>query len=321
MNWNLRALRFNLTKATSKMMKHLYRYICACALLAATLTGCHENYITYHDAEYVMFADTAKTYVVREDIPSFEIPIASTLACDYDRNFAVEVVTSASTAVLGRDFTLESNNFTIPAGERVGYVKVIGNIDNLKSRQEADITLRLVMPDKLVMPLYGDETIVHMRRLHKFHRDDFTGWAVVSSMFLYEYSMTRRYQRLIQTSADPDDENGVILHGFMADGYDVRISFDDETNPVNPFISMPSDQVVSDEASMFGMVHGDNHILIETSNQGPSYFFSHEKVAVLVNRYYVQKIGEEVGTVGHFLNEIDWVSDEEAERLKREDGM
>ncbi|MCQ2145133.1 MAG: DUF4984 domain-containing protein [Bacteroidales bacterium] len=303
------------------MMKELIKYICAAVLLAASLTGCHENYITYHDNEYVMFADTAKMYVVREDIPSIEVPIASTVACDYDRNFAVEVVTSSSSAVLGRDFTLESNNFTIPAGERVGYVKVTGNMDNLKSRQEVDITLRLVMPDRLVMPLYGDETIVHLRRLHKFHREDFTGWAVVSSMFLYEYSMTRRYQRLIKTSADPEDENGVILHGFMADGYDVRIAFDDETDPVNPSITMPSDQVASDEASIFGMVHGDNHILIEGSNQGPSYFFSYEKIAVLVNRFYVQKIGNDVGTVGHFLTEIDWVSDEEAERLKREDGM
>lgn len=290
-------------------------------LLVASLSGCKENYITYHDNEYVMFADTAKMYVVREDIPSFEVPIASTVACSYDRNFAVEVVTSASTAVLGRDFTLESNNFTIPAGERVGYVKVIGNVENLKSRQEVDITLKLVMPDRLVMSLYGDETIVHIKRLHKFHRDDFTGWAVVSSMFLYQYSLTNTYQRLVRTSADPDNENGIIVHDFMADGYDVKMAFDDETDPVNPAVTMPSDQVASDESSVFGMVHGDNHILIETSNQGPSYFFSHERVAVLVNRFYVQKIGEEVGTVGHFLTEIDWVSDEEADRLRREDGM
>jgi hypothetical protein len=33
---------------------------------------------------------------------------------------------------------------------------------------------------------------------------------------------------------------------------------------------------------------------------------------------YVENLGEPVGTVGHFYNIMEWVSDEEAERLKRE---
>ena len=32
-------------------------------------------------------------------------------------------------------------------------------------------------------------------------------------------------------------------------------------------------------------------------------------------------MGVNVGTVGHFYNIIEWVSDEEAERLQREEGM
>lgn len=295
--------------------------IVAAASLALACVACKENYITYHDGEYVMFADTAKVYVVREDIVSFDVPIVSTVACDYDRSFAVEIIDSSSDAVEGRDFVLESPNFVIPAGERVGYVTVKGNHETLPSRSELSFDLKLVMPDWLVMPLYGDKTTVHMKKTCKFNRENYTGWAMITSLFLYQYSITGDYQRLVRTSADPDDDHGVIIHDMFADGFDIKIRFDDESDPENPAVITLPRQVANEEGPVFGMVHGDNHILIDTSNQGPSYFFSCSKVAVLVNRFYVENIGDEVGTVGHFMTEIDWVSDEEAERLKREDGM
>ena len=36
---------------------------------------------------------------------------------------------------------------------------------------------------------------------------------------------------------------------------------------------------------------------------------------------YVENLGVPVGTVGSFYNIMEWVSDEEAERLKKEEGM
>jgi hypothetical protein len=36
---------------------------------------------------------------------------------------------------------------------------------------------------------------------------------------------------------------------------------------------------------------------------------------------YVENLGVPIGTVGHFYNVMEWISDEEAERLKRESGM
>lgn len=294
-------------------------YIIAPLLFALMCAGgCKEHYITYQDNEYVLFADTAKVYVVREDMPYFEVPVTSTVICDYDRNFAVEVLDPLSTAVESRDFRLESNNITIPAGKNTAYVKVYGNYDNLPQEKDLDLALGLVIPQDLVMPMYGTKTIAHIRKTCKFKRQDYTGWALVSSMFLYQYSITGNYQRLIYTQADPDNENGVILKNFLTDGYDVKIFFDDETDPANPAVGMAPDQVASDEAQIFGMVHGDNHILMECSNMGPSYYFCFKHVAILINRFYVQDVGENIGTVGHFLTEIMWISDEEAQRLKNE---
>lgn len=299
-----------------------YIIIIGMAILSALMTqGCKEKYVVYDDKEYVMFADTSFLYVVREDIPVYDLAVASTVSRPYDRTFAVEVVDASSTAVEGRDFTLESYNFTIPANELVGKVHIRGCFDNLDSEDQKAIAFRLVIPDRLLMPLYGDETIVRMQKTNKFKRENFTGWAVVSSMFLYQFSLTGSYQRLIHTVADPENENGVILENFLHDGYDVRIVFDDDSDPASPKVYTPEGQVLSNEAEVFGTVHGDNHILIGDSTLAASYFLGHANIAVLVNRMYVQKIGEEVGTVGNFMTEIDWVSDEEAERLKREEGM
>ena len=73
-------------------MKHKFRYIAISFLAAAVLTGCKENYVTYDDAEYVMFADTMATYPVRMDVEYFSIPVVSTVVRDYDRTFGVEVI-------------------------------------------------------------------------------------------------------------------------------------------------------------------------------------------------------------------------------------
>lgn len=295
--------------------------VMAVVLSSLFMQGCKERYITYDDKEYVMFADTAQLFIVREDILSYELPIASTVATPYDRHFAVEVLDESSTAVEGRDFTLDSYNFTIKAGERASCVRINGLFDKLDTEKQPAISFRLVVPEDLVMPLYGDRTILRMQKTNKFKRENFTGWAVVSSMFLYEFSLTGAYQRLIHTVADPDNENGVILESFLADGYDVKIVFDDDTDPASPKVYTPQGQILSSEDMVFGTIHGDNHILVGDSSQRASYFLGHANIAVLVNRMYVEKIGSEVGTVGHYLSEIDWVSDEEAERLKREEGM
>jgi hypothetical protein len=81
---------------------------------------------------------------------------------------------------------------------------------------------------------------------------------------------------------------------------------------------MDKDQVLSDEASVFGQILGDNHILGDDSPYYTSYFNSCQRFAVLWLHVYVEDLGTPIGTVGNFYNVLEWVSDEEAERLKRE---
>ena len=43
------------------------------------------DYLTYSDAEYIMFADTAAFYPVQKDVDYIKVPVVSTVKRDYDR--------------------------------------------------------------------------------------------------------------------------------------------------------------------------------------------------------------------------------------------
>ena len=93
-------------------------------IAAAAVWSCKEQHTLYSDAEYVMFADTASINMVQEGTQTFTVPVASTVACDYDRNFGVEIIDRKSNAIEGLHYRLESNTITIKAGERAGNVTV-----------------------------------------------------------------------------------------------------------------------------------------------------------------------------------------------------
>ena len=87
-------------------------------LLGAFFTACQEDNVKVMDREYVLFQDTLSfNPVLADENYSFSIPVTSTVACDYDRTLAVEIIDKGSTAVEGRDYRLESNTVTIPAGK------------------------------------------------------------------------------------------------------------------------------------------------------------------------------------------------------------
>ena len=145
---------------------------------------------------------------------------------------------------------------------------------------------------------------------------------MVTSLLLYNYPRIDNpdYQRLIRTELHPNEPNAVLLHDAFYDGYDVTLRFSTEDRD-EQFVSVDEDTVLSDEQSVFGQTNGDNRILGESSAQHVSYFSSCQRFAALWLRVYVKDLDTTVGTVGYFYNVFEWVSDEEAERLKREEGI
>lgn len=284
------------------------------------LLSCKEQYTTYSDAEYVMFADSLSTNMVEKSNSRFTVPIASTVARDYDRTFGVEVVDAGSNAVEGKHYRIISNTVTIPAGKTAANVEVEGIYDNIGATDSLGFRLRLVMNSALKWDLYKDSdmTKVVMYKSCPYDRNNFTGYAVLSSLLLRDYpGENSSYQKVVYTEAHPTEPDMIIIRDAFYNGYDVTLTFDG-ADPAEPRITMDSDQVLSDEASVFGQILGDNHILGDDSPIYTSYFNSCQRFAVLWLHVYVEDLGQMIGTVGHFYNILEWISDEEAERLKRE---
>ena len=306
-------------------MKDIRKYllVAVVAMVALSTTSCNEEYTTYTGPEYVMFADSLSTNMVLAGGEAFTVKVASTIKCDYDRTFGVEVVDKGSNAIEGVHYTLESNSVTIPAGEMAAEVRVRGNYEKIEAADSLGFVLRLVLPEQLEWDLYpnGSQTKVVMYKSCPFDMNNFTGWCVMTSLLLYNYpGENLSYQRLVKADLHPTEENTIILRNCFYDGYDVKMRFD-ASNPAEPKITMDEDQMLSDEASVFGMIHGDNKLLGTTSPYNVSYFNSCQRFAVVWLYVYVKKMGAMVGTVGDFYNVFEWVSDEAAERLQREEGM
>ena len=267
-----------------------------------------------------MFADSISTNLVQNDGGRFKVAVASTVAKKYDRTFGVEIVDAGSNAIEGVHYRLLTSSVTIPAGKLAADVEVEGIYDNIEATDSLGFKLRLVMNEKLKWNLYKDSdmTKVVMYKSCPFDRNNFTGYAMLSSVFLRDYpGEGNSYQRVVYTEPHPTESDMIIVRSALYNGYDITLRLHGE-DPYQPLITMDKDQVISDEASVFGQILGDNHILCDDSPYYESYFNSCQRFAVLWLHVYVEKLGETIGTVGHFYNILEWISDEEAERLKNE---
>ncbi len=295
-------------------MKQIFKYIAMSFVAAMALNACQERYVQYEGAEYVMFADTLAVYPVMEGADEFSIPVVSTVARDYDRTFGVEVLDKLSNAIERKHYSLESNTITIKAGETRADVKVRGHFENIGEADSLGFALQLVMNEELVMPLYGKQTKAVLMKTGKFDRSKFTGYCVLSSMFLQNYSQTGEYNRLIYTEPHPTLKNTVICRNWIKDGYDVELTFNDE-DPLMPIVTMAR-TVASDQGSFFGTAYGQwgDKLYVRSSNLAQSIFYPLGGYLYIWTELSV----DEYGIVGNFYNVMQWVTDEEAERIKRE---
>ena len=294
-------------------MKQIFKYIAMSFVAAMALNACQERYVTYDGAEYVMFADTLAVYPVMEGADQFSIPVVSTVTRDYDRTFGVEVLDKLSNALERKHYSLESNTITIKAGETRTDVKVRGHYNNIGEADSLGFALQLVMNDELEMPLYGKQTKAVLMKTGKFDRSKFTGYCVLSSMFLQNYSQNGEYNRLIYTEPHPTLKNTVICRNWIKDGYDVELTFNDE-DPLMPIVTMAR-TVAGDQGSFFGTSYGQwgDKLYVRSSNLAQSIFYPLGGYLYIWTELSV----DEYGIVGNFYNVMQWVTDEEAERIKR----
>ena len=295
-------------------MKQIFKFIAISFAAVMAFSACQERYVTYDGDEYVMFADTLAVYPVMEGAEEFSIPVVSTVVRDYDRTFGVEVIDRLSNAIERKHYSLESNTITIKAGETRADVKVRGHYENIGEADSLGFALQLVMKDELVMPLYGKQTKAVIMKTGKFDRSKFTGYCVLSSMFLQNYSQNGGYNRLVYTEPHPTLNNTIICRNWLKDGYDVELTFNDE-DPLMPVVTMAR-TVAGDQGSFFGTSYGQwgDKLYVRSSNLAQSIFYPLGGYLYIWTELSV----DEYGIVGNFYNVMQWVTDEEAERIMRE---
>ena len=295
-------------------MKQILKYIVMSFVAAMALNACQERYVQYEGAEYVMFADTLQIYPIQENAETFSIPVVSTVKRSYDRTFGVEVIDKSSNAIERRHYSIESNTVTIKACETRADVRVRGHFANIGDADSLGFTLQLVMKDELVMPLYGNQTKAVLMKTGPFNIEKFTGYCVLSSMFLQQYNQVGGFNRLVYTEPHPTMKNTIICRNWLKDGYDVEMTFNDE-DPLLPVVTMER-AVASDQGSFFGTVYGEwgDKLYVQSSALAQSIYYPLGGYLYVWTEISV----EEFGVVGHFYNVMEWVSDEEAERIMRE---
>lgn len=297
------------------MKKNILLGIVASFAMLATFTGCHEEYTLYQGNEYIMFADTLTVLGVENSEGIFDIAIAATTVSDKDRTVAVEVIDKYSNAIEGLHYTIESNTVIIKAGEMVGNLRIKGIAENLTVDYDPEIMLHLITGEEHHWDLYSaDTTRVVLRKVCPFDINAFSGYAMITSTFLYNY--VGSYNRLIQTEVDPTEENTIIMKDFYYDGYDVKLRFTAD-DPLNPLIEM-DDQPLVTTGEAFGTVYGDGMLHIYQPTNYVSYYSACEKFIYQYITLWVPGMAAGTNTVGTFIHAIEWISDDEARVLKNQ---
>ncbi len=300
------------------MRKLLIGYIAALAALSG-LAGCEQDKVLYKGPNYLMFSDTLYTYGVQENNEVFNVPVSATVSADYDRTFAVEVIDKESNAVEGKHYKLLSNTVTIKAGEMAANVEIKGIYENIGIADSLGFSLRLIIPDAETWSMYGTGAKVVLQKVCPFDINSFTGYCKVSSSFFGGTDIPNQNttMRLITSDIVEDEENTIVLHGLYYDGYDTKITFS-RKDALEPLVEM-KEQPCGTTGEAFGTIYGDGKLLMSQPAQYTSYYSTCENfVFQYVGISVDNKDGSLYGTVGTFVNIIEWISEAEAEKLKEQ---
>lgn len=296
------------------MKKNILTIIVAFVAVVFWFTGCKPEYTTYSGPNFIMFSDTLYEMAVVDNDTYFDVPVVATRACDYDRNIAVEVVDAGSNAVEGKHYSIESNTVTIKAGELRANVRVKGYHKNLEVSDSLGFELKLIVPEEAQWDLYGTKANVLVKKACKLDINAFVGPCVVSSTYIMNYMQVDKI--LTRSELCPDEENTIIIKDYFFKGYDAKIKFEDG-DVYNPLIRM-DDQRFAPTADAFGTKYGDGYIHMYQPTAYTSYYSACEKFIFQYMTLYVPGMSELENTVGTFVNAVEWISEDEAEKLKRE---
>ena len=280
------------------------------ALLGLVFVGCENERPIYEGRNFIMFSSESHTLGIINDEEWFEIPVSASRTSDHDRHIGVEVVAAESSAIEDMHFVVESHTLTIKAGELATAVRIKGISEAITPNVALEIKLSLVLDEEDILEEHTTSTLVTLQRCCEFDINNFVGYAVLTSTWSMQYMNTDA--RLVRTRLD-NVENVIVIDDMFYEGYDIRIKLNSEDR-LNPLASLYGAQVLGSTGEAFGTIYGNGKLMVDNPMGSVSYYSTCENFLLLYTVMYV----DEVGTVGSYVNILEWISDEEAERIMRE---
>ena len=285
-----------------------------------TMVGCEKEQQT-HDAEsHIMFSGEDHVLAIVDSEEWFEIPIVTSIPTEYDRTLGVEVIIAESSALEGFDFDIENHTLTIKGGSKSAVLRIRGNAEAFDHNSRKEITLRLILGEEYVADNTTIETTIVLQHSCPFDINNFEGYAVLTSTWCMQYMNSD--SRLVHTRID-EGEGVVVIEDMLYDGYDIRVKLNTE-DMLNPTAALCGTQVLGSTGDAFGTIYGDGKLLITEASEYNSssadltgyvsFYSTCENFMMLYTVMYVDGVGE----IGMFGNILEWVSNDEAERIMRE---
>ena len=298
------------------MTRQLYTTILAALILCV---ACHKEEPQRTGDSHIMFTAESHAFGVVTSDEWFEIPISVSRSVEHNRTIGVEVVAAESSAIEGRDFEVESHTLTIKGGSSGTALRIRGIAEAFDHNSTKEITLRLVLDEESISNSESIETKVVLRHCCPFDISNFEGYAVLTSTWCMQYMNSD--SRLVRTHVE--DGNVVVIEDMLYEGYDIRIKVNSDDR-LNPIAALCGVQVLGSTGEAFGTIYGDGKLLIceasdyESTSADLSGYLSFYSLCENFMMLYTVMYVEGVGEVGLFGNIIEWISDDEAERIMRE---
>ncbi len=300
-------------------MRHTKYLIGLLFCLASTLNiGCQKDDPSPSNPSLISFAEEGYIFGVEDAEEWFEIPITATSATDYNRNIGVEIVASESSAIQNLHFTIEETTLLIRKGKRDACVRIKCNPENIEMGNNLSLTLRLTLEDENIGEI--TECRVELQHCCPFDITHFEGYAVLTSTWCMQYMNCD--SRLVRTHVERGD-NVVVIEDMLYEGYDIRVKLD-SSDRLNPIAKLCGVQTLASTGEAFGTIYGDGKILIaeaadyDSASMDLSGYVSFYSMCEGFMMLYTVMYVEGVGEVGMFGNIVEWISDDEAERIMRE---
>lgn len=228
-------------------LNSLFTILSVLGLLGLALSGCdtlefEEPDKTYDGEVLVKFTNSSVTLFAEDEQDQQTIEVSTLRPISEDRTYSFTVLDDdMTTAVAGEDYTLQGNEFTIPADSVIGQLPITLIKESLGDAP----TLHIQITDESAAD-FNANIVVTLRQFFPYNQSDFVG----DFELVYPWWFGDDTPRTVTTVAG-DDENTIIVQNMLDTGTDIALNMDD-SDPAN--FTVTFDRQAAWVSSQFGDV-------------------------------------------------------------------